>query len=136
MGRQSALSSDLVVNYDPIPNSGAWSIIADEGAAGGGGDTENRVYDNSYEYRLNVGPVRLAAEAQLRNGGNITTGNAFQGNVGFDYAGLSMDFVAGKTYDAMLVPTSLSTAQMAALANNQAGLAGFGGPGYAISCSL
>jgi predicted porin len=136
MGRQSALSSDLVINYDPISNAGAWSIIAYEGAAGGGGDTENRIYDNSYEYRLNVGPIRLAAEAQLRNGGNSPTGNAFQSGVGFDYGGLSMDFVAGKIYDAMLVPGPLSTAQMGALANNQAGVAGFGGPGYAISCSL
>ena len=70
MGRQCALSSDLVVNYDPLSGSNAWSLITYEGATGGGGDTENRIYDNSYEYRLNVGPVRLAAEAQLRNGGN------------------------------------------------------------------
>ena len=44
----------------------AWSLITFEGATGGGGDTENRIYDNSYEYRLNVGPVRLAAEVQAQ----------------------------------------------------------------------
>ena len=57
-------------------------------------------FDNSYEYRLNVGPVRLAAETQLRNGGNSATGNAFEGDIGFDYMGFSMDFVGGKIYDA------------------------------------
>src|SRR5579872_711465 len=65
MGRQSALSSDLVVNYDPISGANAWSMITFEGATGGGGVTENRIFDNSYEYRVNIGPVRLAAEAQL-----------------------------------------------------------------------
>jgi predicted porin len=139
MGRQSALSSDLVVNYDALSGANAWSLITFEGATGGGGVTENRIYDNSYEYRLNVGPVRLAAEAQLRNGGNSTTGNAFEGDVGFDYQGLSMDFQAGKIYDANSVSTTLSTAQVNALTSNQAGgaaAAALVGPGYAIPCSL
>src|SRR4029077_19383012 len=69
MGRQSALSSDLIVNYDPLSGSNSWAVITFQGANGGGGDTENRIYDNSYEYRVNVGPVRLAVEAQLSNGG-------------------------------------------------------------------
>ena len=115
MGRQSALTSDLVVNYDSLSGSNAWSVITFEGATGGGGDTEDRIYDNSYEYRLNVGPVRLAAEAQLRNGGNSATGNAFEGDVGFDYMGFSMDFVGGKIYDANSVGTTLSAAQVTAL---------------------
>jgi predicted porin len=100
MGRQSALTSDLVVNYDALSGSNAWSAITFEGATGGGGVTEDRIYDNSYEYRLNVGPVRFAAIAQLRNGGNSATGNAFEGDIGFDYMGLSMDFVGGKIFDA------------------------------------
>jgi predicted porin len=135
MGRQSALTSDLVVNYDALSGSNAWSLITFEGATGGGGDTEDRIFDNSYEYRLNIGPVRLAAEAQLRNGGNSGTNNAFQGDVGFDYMGLSMDFVGGKIYDAVSVGGALSTAQFNALTSNQAGLTvnPFGG---AIGCSL
>ena len=76
MGRQSALTSDLIVNYDPLSGSNSWSVITFQGANGGGGDTQNRIYDNSYEYRVSVGPVRLAAEAQLRNGGNSGTGNS------------------------------------------------------------
>jgi predicted porin len=101
MGRQSALSSDLITNYDPLSGSNSWSVITFQGANGGGGNTENRIYDNSYEYRLNVGPVRLAGEVQARNGGNSGTGNAFEGNIGFDYMGFSLDFVGGKIYDSV-----------------------------------
>jgi predicted porin len=101
MGRQSALTSDLIVNYDPLSGSNAWSVITYQGANGGGGVTQNRILDNSYEYRVNVGPVRFAAEVQAQNGGNSGTGNAFEGNIGFDYMGFSMDFVGGKIYDAV-----------------------------------
>jgi predicted porin len=139
MGRQSALSSDLVVNYDALSGSNAWSLITFEGATGGGGVTENRIYDNSYEYRLNVGPVRFAAEVQAPNGGNSATGLAYQGDVGFDYAGLSMDFLGGHEKDA-ISSSPLSTAQVNQLTSNQLG--GATGAvvvsplGYAIPCSL
>jgi predicted porin len=101
MGRQSALSSDLIVNYDPLSGSNSWSVITYQGANGGGGDTENRIYDNSYEYRVSIGPVRLAGEIQAKNGGNSGTGNAFEGNIGVDYMGFSIDFVGGKIFDAI-----------------------------------
>src|SRR5579863_747990 len=135
MGRQSALTSDLVVNYDALSGSNAWSLITFEGATGGGGVTENRIYDNSYEYRLNVGPVRLAAEVALRNGGNSGTNNAFEGNIGFDYMGFSMDFVGGKIYDAVSIGTALSSTQVAALTGTQTSGTN---PitGTAITCSL
>src|ERR1700739_2686513 len=94
-GRQNALSSDLVTNYDATAGSNAWSVLTYQGASGGGGDTEDRIYDNSFEYRVNVGPVRFAVETQLRNGGNSGTGNAFEGNAGFDYIGLAVDFLGG-----------------------------------------
>jgi predicted porin len=120
MGRQSALSSDLVTNYDPLGGSNAWSVLTYQGANGGGGDTEDRIYDNSYEYRVNVGPVRLAAEAQLRNGGNSGTGNAFEGDIGFDYMGFSMDFNGGKVYDAV------SAGPLSAAQGQQINAAGIG----------
>jgi predicted porin len=135
MGRQSALSSDNVVNYDSLSGSNAWSLITFEGATGGGGVTEDRIYDNSYEYRLNIGPVRLAAEAQLRNGGNSATGNAFEGDIGFDYMGLSMDFLGGHISDAIAVGTTLSATQVNNLTNNQTGALP-DGIGTAITCSL
>jgi predicted porin len=113
-GRQSALTSDLIVNYDPLSGSNAWSVITFQGANGGGGDTENRILDNSFEYRVNIGPVRLAAEAQLSNKGNSGTNNAFEGNIGIDYMGFSFDFVGGKIYDAVSA-SPLTPANMLAL---------------------
>ena len=56
MGRQSALSSDLLSNYDPLAGSNAWSLLTFQGANGGGGDAEDHVFDNSYEYRVSLGP--------------------------------------------------------------------------------
>jgi predicted porin len=111
MGRQSALTSDLVVNYDAVSGANSWSLLTGQSTNAGGGDTENRIYDNSYEYRLNIGPVRLAAEAQVRNGGNSSTGNAFEGDIGIDYLGFSADFVGGRIYDAISV-SPLSAAQV------------------------
>jgi len=144
MGRQSALSSDLVVNYDALSGSNAWSLITFEGATGGAGVTENRIYDNAYEYRLNVGPVRFAAEVQAPNGGNSGTGLAYQGDVGFDYLGFSMDFLGGHEKNAVSA-SPLSSAQVNSLTSNQVnfnttpvfpgGTLANGGS-YAIPCSL
>jgi predicted porin len=116
MGRQAALSSDLLANYDPLAGSNSWSLLAFQGANGGGGDTEDRIFDNSYEYRVNVGPVRFAVEAQLRNGGNSSTGNAFQGDIGFDYMGFSIDFLGGHIEDAVSA-SPLSASQLATAVN-------------------
>jgi predicted porin len=136
-GRQNALSSDLITNYDPLSGSNAWSVITFQGASGGGGDTQNRIYDNSFEYRVSVGPVHFAVETQLRNGGNSGTGNAFEGDVGFDYLGLSMDFVGGKIYDAVSA-APLSAAQVngppgAASLNNFTGPIGLGAVAGTVS---
>ncbi|HLI98116.1 MAG TPA: porin, partial [Bradyrhizobium sp.] len=128
MGRQSALSSDLIVNYDSLSGSNSWSLITFAGANGGGGATENRIYDNSFEYRVNVGPVRFAVETQVRNGPQSATGNAFEGNIGFDYMGLSMDFLGGKVFDATtaapLSGAALSAANTTAPVSQTNGLLG------------
>jgi predicted porin len=131
MGRQSALSSDNVVKYDALAGSNTWSVITYLGPAGGGGAAENRTYDNSYKYRVDVGPVRFAVETQLRNGGNSATGNAFEVDVGFDYMDLSMDFAGGKSDDS-ISPSTLTAAQVKAM--NVSGInVGLGGVAATIS---
>jgi predicted porin len=77
------------------------------------------VFDNSYEYRVNVGPVHLAGIAQLRNGGNSAPGNAFEGDIGFEYMGFSMDFLGGKIFDAVSA-AALSQSQLSASVNSVA----------------
>jgi predicted porin len=102
-GRQSALTSDGVVNYDPMGSSNAFSVLGFQGATAGAGDTENRIYDNSFKYAVNIGPFRAAAEAQLRSGSGafVTPGNAFEGSVGADYMGLSVDAIFAHIEDAV-----------------------------------
>jgi len=117
-GRQSALTSDGVVNYDPMGNSGAFSLIGFQGATGGGGATENRIFDNSFKYAVSVGPFRAAAEAQLRAGFGGATGNALQGQIGADYAGLSVDAIVSHIEDAITsAPLPVGTLLPATLIN-------------------
>jgi predicted porin len=117
-GRQSALTSDGVANYDPMGNSGAFSLIGFQGATGGGGATENRIFDNSFKYAVNLGPFRAVAEAQLRAGFGGATGNAFQGQIGADYAGLSVDAIFSHVEDAITsAPLPVGTLLPATLTN-------------------
>jgi predicted porin len=67
--------------------------------------------------------VRLAVEAQLGNGGNNTgTGNAFEGNIGFDYMGFSMDFLGGHISDAVsAAPLAVGAISTVPVGNGQIG---------------
>jgi predicted porin len=124
-GRQSALTSDGVVAYDPMSSSGAFSLIGFQGATGGAGATENRIFDNSFKYAVNVGFFRAAVEAQLRSGAFSTPGNAIQGQIGADYAGLSVDAIFSHITDAVtsapLTAAQITTAATLGL-NQGAGL--------------
>ena len=117
-GRQAALTSDGVVNYDPLASSSAFSVIGFQGATGGAGDTENRIYDNSFKYTVNLGPFRVAAETQLRSGLNGGAGNAFEGQAGFNYAGVSFDAIFAHVADAISsAPLPVGTVLPATLIN-------------------
>ena len=100
-GRQNALTSDGVANYDPLTSSGAFSLIGYQGATGGGGVTENRILDNSFKYAVELGPFRAKVETQLSAGGNSAPRNVIQGQVGGDYAGLSLDAIFSHVQDAV-----------------------------------
>jgi predicted porin len=114
-GRQVALTSDGVINYDPLASSGAFSAIGFFGATAGVGDTEERRWDNALKYTVGVGPFRFAAEAMLRAGQfSGSQGNAFEGEVGFDYAGFSFDVIGSKIEDAASSST-LNAAQLTAV---------------------
>jgi predicted porin len=120
-GRQSALTSDGVVNYDPMSNSGAFSLIGFQGATGGAGDTENRFFDNSFKYAVNFGAFRAAVETQIKSGAFSAPGNAVEGQIGADYAGLSVDAIFSHVADGVS-SAPLTTAQIttaAALGINQ-----------------
>jgi len=110
-GRQTTLQADLIGTYDPIYNSYAFSLIGFSGTAAGSGSTEDARWDNTIKYLYSYGPARIAAQYQF--GGTITrndTGAAF--DLGFDYAGLSIDGVYVHKKDEVSA-SSLSSAQLA-----------------------
>lgn len=113
-GRQAALTSDGVVNYDPMSSSGGFSLIGYQGATGGGGVTENRIFDNSIKYAVDLGPFRAKVETALASGNNTAPHNAIQGQIGGDYAGWSMDAIFSHVQDAV-VAAPLSSAQVLAV---------------------
>ncbi|MCS3474175.1 porin [Bradyrhizobium elkanii] len=92
-GRQAALTSEAVVAYDPMASASAFSVIGFQGATGGGGDTENRILDNSLKYAASFGNVRGAVQAQVGSGPNAGPRNAVQAQLGGGYLGLSVDAI-------------------------------------------
>jgi predicted porin len=60
-GRQRALGTDTMLQYDPVAGGYAFSYIGYNGTMAGGGDTENTRWDDAVKYRLVYGPVHFAA---------------------------------------------------------------------------
>jgi predicted porin len=83
--RQWALTLDAVYAYDPMAASNAFSLIGFSGTTCGVGDTEGCRATTAAKYRVQVGPVRLAALGQF--GGydlnNASNGGA-QAEIGAD----------------------------------------------------
>jgi predicted porin len=60
-GRERALGTDAMLQYDPAGGSYAFSYIGYNGTMAGGGDTEDTRWDDAMKYRLSVGPVHVGA---------------------------------------------------------------------------
>jgi len=59
-GRQATLMSEALSKYDPQLQAQAFSPISLQGTAGGFGDTQDRFFDQSMKYVINVGPAHAA----------------------------------------------------------------------------
>jgi predicted porin len=113
-GRQNTLLADGVAKYDPNYASQAFSVIGLSGTAGGGGDTEDRRLDESLKY---VATFNHLVHLGLMYKFNQSTGGgntAIQGDLGFEFAGASVDAFYVKQYDAIAAGI-LSAAQVAEL---------------------
>jgi predicted porin len=107
VGRQYALSNDLIGAYDPMGGSYAFSLIGFSSTLGGGlGDTEVARLNTSVEYKITYNNLRAAAIWQF---GGYSLGNgtdgAYQFDVGADYAGFSFDAVYSYAKDAVSLGT-------------------------------
>jgi predicted porin len=67
-GRQRALGTDAMLQYDPAGGSYAFSYIGYNGTMAGGGDTEDSRWDDAIKYRLTYGPVHFGAMYKFVNG--------------------------------------------------------------------
>jgi len=114
LGRQTTLETDLVGNYDPLRNSYAYSLIGFSGTAAGSGSTEDSRWDNSIKYLVSYGPAH-AGIMYSPNGSIGARNNTDLGaDIGFDEAGLSVDFVYTHTKDEVSA-SSLSASQVLAV---------------------
>jgi predicted porin len=112
-GRQNTLQSEALSKYDPQLQSNAFSPISLQGTAGGFGDTQDRIFDSSIKYVLNVGVAHVAFIHEFGSDGYIPE-NSNEASVGADIAGLSVDAIYGKIHGAVAA-ASLTAAQVATL---------------------
>jgi predicted porin len=111
-GRNTGLLADGISKYDPNYASQAFSLIGMSGTYAGGGDTEDRRFDSSLKYLVTINNMFRVGALYKFNGSNGAANTAFQAQVGFDYAGLSMDGYFSKANSAVSA-SPLSAAQVA-----------------------
>lgn len=113
IGRHVTILGDTIVKYDPMNGSYAFSIIGYSGVTGGMGDTQDVRLDDSVKYLLKAGAFHGGALYQFGKS-DASPGEAWQGNLGFDWEGFSVDGVYGRKKDAISFG-SLSAAQVLTL---------------------
>jgi len=67
-GRQRALGTDAMLQYDPAGGAYSFSYIGYNGLMAGGGDTEDTRWDDALKYRLAQGPVHFGAMYKFADG--------------------------------------------------------------------
>ncbi len=102
VGRHYFLILDGLGRYDAMGAAPAFSVIGASNTVAGAGDTENARYNTSVQYRVSIGPFRLAALYQFGgyDQGNGSNG-AFDAQIGGDFGGFSFDAVGSKVKDAV-----------------------------------
>jgi len=103
-GRQRALGTDLMLNYDPAGGGYAFSYIGYNGTMAGGGDTEDSRWDSTLKYRLTYGPAHFGATESAHN-------NAYGFDLGGEHGKLSADLVFQHYNQAISVLNPLLGAQ-------------------------
>jgi predicted porin len=114
-GRQNTLIADGVAKYDPNGASQAFSLIGLSGTTAGGGDTQNRRFDNSAKYTNTIADLVHVGVMYKFNGAWGSASTAWEHNLGFNYGGFSLDAYYAKIHNALAL-ASLSAVQVGDLA--------------------
>jgi predicted porin len=110
-GRQNTLIADGVAKYDPNGASQAFSLIGLSGTTAGGGDTQNRRFDQSVKYTNIIADLVHVGVMYKFNGSYGSASTAWEHNLGFNYGPFSLDAYYAKIHDAVAL-ASLSAAQV------------------------
>ncbi len=113
-GRQLTMIGEGVNKYDPNNASQAFSLIGMSGNYAGGGATEDKRVDSSLKYYGTFADMIHVGAIYKFNNSNGAANTLYQGDLGFEYAGASIDAYYGKTNSA-IAASSLSAAQVATL---------------------
>ncbi|HEY2839207.1 MAG TPA: porin, partial [Pirellulales bacterium] len=100
-GRNTTLLADGISKYDPNFGSQAFSLIGMSGTYAGGGDTQDRRLDNSLKYVASFNNMIHVGAMYKFNNSNGSANTAYQGQVGVDYQGLSVDFYGTRANSAV-----------------------------------
>jgi predicted porin len=122
-GRQNSVLADDVDRYDPQAASQAFSVVGLSGTSAGGGNTQDRRFDESVKYEVKYADLlHFALQYKFQNGssqsyataGSSEAFNAVEASVGATYAGVSVDSFYTKVKDAVAA-SALTADQLRAL---------------------
>jgi len=119
-GRPTTLAADGISKYDPNAASQAFSVLGLSGTPAGGGDTEDRRWDDSVKYTISTNGLHFGAMYKFGGGDNSSAvfnnsiGSGYQFQVGGEFAGFSIDAYYHNFKDAIGV-SALSAAQVTGL---------------------
>lgn len=109
-GRQNTLLADGVAKYDAQGASQAFALIGLSGTSAGGGDTQDRRLDSSLKYVGIFSGFHLGAEYKF-NGSSGSANSAKEFQVGYEFAGASVDAYYSDVKDA-IAASALSASQV------------------------
>jgi predicted porin len=113
-GRQLTLLTEGTVKYDPNQDSNAFGLIGGSGMYQGGGSTEDKRLDSTLKYNVTVADIVHVSALYKFNNATGSQNTAYQGVIGAQYGGASIDAFYSRVNDAISAST-LTTAQLATL---------------------
>src|SRR5271168_961932 len=113
-GRQVTLLSEGTIKYDPNYNATAFGLLGASNTYSGGGSSEDNRLDSTAKYYVSFNDLVHFAALYEFNGSNGAANTAVQGDIGGEYAGLSVDAYYSKLNSA-ITAASLTAAQVAEL---------------------
>src|SRR6202166_4315450 len=113
-GRQTTLLLDGTIRYDPNYNATAFGLLGASNTYSGGGSQEDNRLDSTAKYFVSFNDLVHLGALYKFNGSNGSAKTPVQGNIGGNFAGVSVDAYYSKVNSA-ITATSLTSAQVAQL---------------------